>query len=96
MPCKKSRLDARRAVSVARGLCLAKIKSAFVMNDMREGHVTCHRDDIKSLRSLCAGQDIARTKNMTLNGQAPQDFAKGLNNQQAILRNEPFLNFLQG
>ena len=26
------------------------------MNDMREGHVTCHRDDIQSLLSFCAGQ----------------------------------------
>jgi len=43
-----------------------------------------------------ARADIARTKNMTFNGQSPQDYAKGLNNQQAILAQRALVQILAG
>ena len=43
-----------------------------------------------------ARADIARTKNMTFNGQSPEDYAKGLNNQQAILAQRALVQVLAG
>jgi len=43
-----------------------------------------------------ARADIARTKNMTFNGQSPQDYANGLNNQQAILAQRALVTVLAG
>jgi len=43
-----------------------------------------------------ARADIARTKNMTFNGKSPQDYAAGLNNQQAILAQRALVNVLAG
>jgi hypothetical protein len=36
-------------------LCLARIKSAFEMNNIQRGHVTCYMEDISLLRSFGEG-----------------------------------------
>lgn len=43
-----------------------------------------------------ARAEIARTKNMTFNGKSPQDYAAGLNNQQAILAQRALVTVLAG
>jgi hypothetical protein len=37
-------------------LCLARIKSAFEMNNIQRGHLTCYMEDISLLRSFGEGQ----------------------------------------
>jgi hypothetical protein len=39
-------------------VCLARIKSAFEMNNIKRGRVTCYIDDIQLLRSFGEGQGI--------------------------------------
>jgi RHS repeat-associated protein len=41
-----------------------------------------------------ARADLAKTQNLNFNGQAPADFASGLNNQQAILAKRALVEFL--
>jgi cytochrome bd ubiquinol oxidase subunit I len=41
-------------------LCLARIKSAFEMNNIQSGHVTCYMEDISLLRSFGEGQHRSR------------------------------------
>jgi hypothetical protein len=46
---------ARNRISL-QSLCLARIKSAFEMNNIQRGHVTCYMEDISLLRSFGEGQ----------------------------------------
>jgi hypothetical protein len=43
-------------------VCLARIKSAFEMNNIQRGHVTCYMEDISLLRSFGEGHgaDVGR------------------------------------
>jgi hypothetical protein len=41
-------------------VCLARIKSAFEMNNIQRGHVTCYMEDISLLRSFGEGQPFLR------------------------------------
>jgi hypothetical protein len=49
-------------VRSATGLCLARIKSAFEMNNIQRAHVTCYMEDISLLRSFGEGQALVHVE----------------------------------
>jgi hypothetical protein len=49
-------LDTQKLYEFLSHLCLARIKSAFEMNNIQRAHVTCYMEDILLLRSFGEGQ----------------------------------------